>query len=266
MTFEPYNPNLWPLGQKLVPSRSLQVAGLPTVLSDFLSQWIRYQPDPNFNTEYLGLEEFNYVVNDQCNFNPAIAAGAACISPNIENFAYVVKVHAVNNHPQVILEFPFFNVTEDHNHSVNGITVDDVDVNEIPCTVEPCSSGKGVLQVRIATSNGTIQVSDSFVSKTTLFETFLESAFGIVDNILTNRDERMCIMQLSCRPNSKFLTLASDTVQTICEASGVDSIRCKEVLQYCTTASLALNQYSSDECISILSNADIYKVRCTYHL
>ncbi len=278
MEFEPYNPNLWPMGQKLLPSKSFQVAGipytsseslpgLPYTMSEFLSSWIKYKPDPYFNSDFMGTEAFSFTINDQCNFNPAVAAGAACVSPNIQTFVYNIKVHAVNNRPLITLDHPFFNVTEDQNQTIMGISVDDVDLNEIRCAVEPCTTGKGVLQIRIATMNGTIQVSPSLRAKAILFETFLTAAFGTVAGFTTNRDERICIMQLSCSQYGSLLTLADDSVQTICESSGVDSIRCKEVLQYCTTASLALIRFSNDECISILSTSDLYKVRisCSFH-
>ena len=260
MDFESYNPNLWPQGQTLIPSRSFEVSGIPLVVSDFLSTWINYQPDEYFNTNYMGFEAFNYIVNDQCSFDPAVAAGAACISPNIRTFAYNLQIYAVNNPPQISLEFPSFNLTEDNNQSVTGISVDDVDLDEIPCSAEPCSTGRGVLQVRISTTNGTINVSPIIASKTVLFDTLLDVAFENIDGIITTHDQRLCLMQLSCNPKGGFLTLALDTVQSICANNGVDSVRCKEVLQYCTTASMALVQYSNDECISILSSPDIYKV------
>jgi len=235
-----YNDALLPFGQSQIPTRHVEMEGTLDDIEHVLGTSFEYVPNVNFNTVNLGLERMVVRTNDLGMYNGV---------PVEEQNSLSFFIEAVNDSPQITFVSDTITMQEDTTVALLGVQLSDDDLDEVPCQFEPCLSGSGTLQLKVQVSNGTVFISDT---PTVNFYDILLSVFGAVS---PNRRVHECLMRVSCNPNGGLLTLGSTTKEHLCGTAR--SPRCKDILQYCALAELALPDVQVGSCQQTFAEADI---------
>jgi len=240
LSLTPFNDALLPFGQSQIPTREMEVEGTLDEIQDAFHTYIQYVPDMGFNTINLGGEQIIVRTNDLGMYNGVSAEEEASLKFYIE---------AVNDRPNVTFRATASTMMEDSAIALLGVELRDEDLDEVPCPLEPCTSALGTIQMRVQVSNGTVSVSEA---ATVSFSEILMSVFGSVSRSPRVHD---CFMRMSCNPNGGFLTLKSSTLEHMCGKA--PSSRCKQILQYCALADLALSDLQISDCQQIFAEEDL---------
>uniref|UniRef100_A0A7S0F1K6 PKD/REJ-like domain-containing protein n=1 Tax=Hanusia phi TaxID=3032 RepID=A0A7S0F1K6_9CRYP len=142
--------------QKIIPTSRVFMTGTVQNISDVLKNNIFYLGNSNFNTDNIGAETLRFRVNDRQNVEVPLPGG---VIPSTESLKTLdVAVLAVNDPPVVGIQNPKLQIYEGDNPALSGISVSDVDINEVKCKDGVCSSKSGVLQLQFIATNGSFSV------------------------------------------------------------------------------------------------------------
>ena len=244
----PYLPQYYDLpnpGQSQIPQKSIELIGQPENLEHVIRNQLLYRPDEYFNTDNLGKEVLSFTSNDLGNFNGDSS------NPNIRVQNFIVDITAVNNPPNITFSNTDFEIWEDTEIVLEGVSISDPDINELECKAEPCESVQGYMVMQTKVSNGSLIVSPETVVRD--FTTVRDKHLGLVmgkDPIIQE-----CVMVLSCTELSGYLTLGSRTLTEYCN---LYPERCQLVTMYCKIAEMASSgRLSAGQCVSAMNAAGL---------